>query len=366
MKLCVRMTTALFAVLLAFGTGWAQTVSWRSCLSQKPEWYGTEEAIRIADSVLLYQRESGGWPKNTDMARPLTDKQQEELAAKRGEADSTIDNGATITQMRYLARVATATGQERFREALLKGVDYTLRAQYENGGWPQFYPLRAGYYTHITFNDDAMAGVLGVLRDVSRREPDYAFVDPDRRRRSEAAVRTGIQCILRCQVRVDGKLTAWCAQHDEVSLQPAPARAYEKVSLSGSESVGVIRFLMGIDRPEPRVVEAVQAAVQWLSQVKLAGLRVVEKRDATLPGGRDRVVVQDPAAPPLWARFYEIGTNKPIFCGRDGVIKYSLAEIEHERRNGYSWYGEYARELLIRDYPGWQQKWAPGRNVLRS
>jgi len=50
--------------------------------------------------------------------------------------------------------------------------------------------------------------------------------------------------------------------------------------------------------------------------------------------GRDKFVVADPSAAPLWARFHEIGTNKPIFRDRDGVPKAFLADIGHERRNG--------------------------------
>jgi PelA/Pel-15E family pectate lyase len=84
---------------------------------------------------------------------------------------------------------------------------------------------------------------------------------------------------------------------------------------------------------------------------------VVEKRDASLPNGFDRVVVEDASAGPLWARFYEIGANRPIFSGRDGVVKYSLAEIEHERRTGYGWYTSAPAALLEKDYPGWRKKW---------
>ena len=43
-------------------------MTWAQCLQQPRAWYKTEDAIRIADNVLLYQRESGGWPKNIDMA----------------------------------------------------------------------------------------------------------------------------------------------------------------------------------------------------------------------------------------------------------------------------------------------------------
>ena len=68
-------------------------------------------------------------------------------------------------------------------------------------------------------------------------------------------------------------------------------------------------------------------------------------------------MVADPSAPPLWARFYELGTNRPMFCGRDGVKRYSLAEIEYERRNGYSWYTDSPAELLQKDYPAWRSRW---------
>ena len=59
---------------------------------------------------------------------------------------------------------------------------------------------------------------------------------------------------------------------------------------------------------------------------------------------------------PLWARFYELGTNRPIFLGRDSVVRYAFAEIELERRIGYSYYGTWPATLLSRDYPDWRRK----------
>jgi PelA/Pel-15E family pectate lyase len=88
--------------------------------------------------------------------------------------------------------------------------------------------------------------------------------------------------------------------------------------------------------------------------VRLAGLRVETRPDASLPGGFDRIVVRDPAAPPVWARFYEIGTNRPIFSGRNGVVRYDLAAIEHERRVNYAWYG-YWPETVLKQYPDWKR-----------
>jgi PelA/Pel-15E family pectate lyase len=335
-------------------------INWRDALRQKPEWYAGEEAARVADNLLIYQRDVGGWPKNVDMAAPLTEKDRAELARKKGEVGNesaaTIDNGATFTQLEYLARVYTAQKLERHREAFLKGLDYLLAAQYENGGWPQYYPLRKGYYTHITYNDNAMAGVLELLRDVARRRPAYAFVDEARRAKSERAVGRGVECILKTQVVVRGRKTVWGAQHDEVTLAPAPARKFEPVSLASRESVAVTRFLMSVERPDARIMEAVESAVAWFRASQVSGVRWVERRDPAQPGGFERTAVADKDAPPIWARFYEIGTDRPVFEGRDGVVRYSVMEIEAERRNGYGWYTEEPLKLISRDYPAWQKR----------
>ena len=103
------------------------------------------------------------------MGKPFSESSKSFPARAKKKTDSTIDNGATYTQLSFLARVYTAQHQEQHRESFLKGLDYLLKAQYANGGWPQFYPDLSGYYKHITYNDDAMIGVLKLLRDVAAR-----------------------------------------------------------------------------------------------------------------------------------------------------------------------------------------------------
>jgi PelA/Pel-15E family pectate lyase len=113
---------------------------------------------------------------------------------------------------------------------------------------------------------------------------------------------------------------------------------------------------MEIEEPSPTVIEAIEGAIAWFEAVKLTGIRVVKREDPAAPGGHDKVVIDDPSAPPLWARFYEIGTNQPIFASRDGVPRRTLAEISHERRNGYSWLGDRPARLLSRDVPAWRKR----------
>lgn len=263
----------------------ANVVPWNEALKQKPEWYASAEAMRIADNVLLYQRSSGGWPKNIDMASLMSEREKKSLLNHKKDNDSTIDNGATYSQLAFLARVYTAQSQERHKESFLKGLDYLFTAQYANGGWPQFYPDLSGYFKRITFNDGAMIGVMKLLRDIAAAKAHYAFVDKDRRSAAAEAVRKGIGCILKTQLIVEGRRTVWCAQYDEITLAPAPARTYEVVSLSGGESVDIVRFLMSIKNPSPIAIVAIESAVAWFERSQLKGIRWIEKTDQSKPGG---------------------------------------------------------------------------------
>jgi PelA/Pel-15E family pectate lyase len=293
------------------------------------------------------------------MTSILTSADRARLQADRRLTNSTIDNGATTTEIQVLARVFEATSESRFREAPIAGLDYLLRAQYANGGWPQDFPLRENYTRQITFNDNAMVRVLQVLAAAGDGRAPFGFVDETRRGRAREAVRRGLDLILTTQIRVKGQPTVWCAQHDAVTLAPARARTYELPSFSGSESVGIVRYLMSLPDPSPAVVAAVEGAVAWFRAHALSGIRVERRPDPSAPRGFDLVVVPDPTAPPLWARFYDLETGRPIFVGRDGIKRERLADIEVERRTGYSYLGDYARELLERDYPAWQ-----ARNLL--
>jgi PelA/Pel-15E family pectate lyase len=261
----------------------------------------------------------------------------------------TFDNRATTGELRFLARAFRATGNPRYKQAFIKGLDHILEAQYPSGGWPQSYPPSRGYQRHITFNDETMVLLMRLLRDVATSK-DYAFIDTNRRKAAQASFERGIECILKCQIVVNRKLTAWCAQHDEIDYSPRPARSYELVSLSGEESVGIIQLLMSIDNPSPEIIRAVKAGADWFERSKLIGIRQVKING-------DKVIIEDPNAPPLWARFYEIDTNGPFFCGRDGVKKYKLSEIEFERRDDYAWYGQWWQQLAADDYVLWKEKW---------
>ncbi|GEL09680.1 hypothetical protein FGL01_04190 [Flavobacterium glycines] len=353
-----KIIAALFLGLVSTINLQAQVLdkSWSSITSMNNDaWYASAEAKTVAENVLLYQRNIGGWPKNIQIQKPLSDAQKKELQALKSSTEGcTTDNNATTQEMLFLSKIYKQQPDERYKNAFLMGLDYLLAAQYANGGWPQFYPLKKGYYTHITYNDDSMARILMVLKEIKDKTDFYSIKSSDEIvAKAKIAFDKGIDCIIKTQYKQNGVLTAWCAQHDETTLLPAKARAYELPSLSGKESAKIVLLLMSIENPSKEVITAVEAAVAWFEKVKITGLR----EDRVLKDGKitDKKMVADTAAPDLWARFMELDDNKPFFCDRDGVKKYSLSEIGDERRNGYSWYTNEPKEVL-KAYDKWKKK----------
>ena len=319
-------------------------------------WFATADAKRIAENVLLYQRDIGGWPKNIQMQDELSEKQKKEvMALKKTAVETTTDNGATCQEMLFMSRMYAQVKDERYRESFVKGLNYLLEAQYANGGWPQFYPLKKGYYTHITYNDDSMVNIMNVIKAVAD-ESDYYSIKPSKEvvEKCKKAFDKGIDCILKTQYKQNGVLTAWCAQHDEVTLAPANARAFELASLSGYESAKIVLLLMSIDKPSREMVAAVKSAVEWFEKTKITNLE--EKRVLNDAGKIvDKKMIPTANAKPIWARFMDLETNEPFFCDRDGIKKKALDQIGAERRNGYSWYTDAPQEVL-KKFPEWAVK----------
>ena len=314
----------------------------------------------VADNMLLYQRGIGGWPKHfnevkVDYTKAISTEEKKQLLADKSRNDATIDNGATSKEIRYLVKAYKTTGNKDYLKAAERGIRYLLQMQKANGGFPQFYPDSSSYRGQITYNDNAMINALNVLWDVAHGTAGFAVVDASLRAPAAKAVEKGIDCILKTQVVINGKPTVWCAQHDKQTFHPVKARAFELVSLSGMESVGIVEFLMKVENPTPQVKAAIVNAANWFKAAKIRGYKYIDIEDKTQPEGKDRVLVKDDASA-VWARFYDIETGKPFFSGRDSKKKWSLAEIEVERRTGYAWYGTWPENLLRKTYPAWQLK----------
>ncbi|MFL1011653.1 pectate lyase [Flavisericum labens] len=332
--------------------------------------YDELDYTKIADNIILFQRNNGGWPKNYDMRAILTPEQIKRVVNSKDVLYTTFDNSTTFPHIFYLAQVYTLTNLEKYKNACLKGIDFVLEAQYENGGWPQYSPLQDNYSRHITFNDEAYMGIMVLLKKIINNNPNFQFIDNELKEKVTKAYNKGLDCILNMQIENKGKLTAWCQQHDEKDLSPAWARAFEPPSICNKESVPIVLFLMEIDHPSEKIIQSIQSAVKWFEDSKIYNTRVesfeiepFESKFKTV--SRDRRVVIDSSAAPIWTRYYELETGIPLFCDRNSKFLYSMAEVSVERRNGYAWY-TYEPQNALDKYVEWQNKWAPNNNVLQQ
>jgi len=325
------------------------------CAPALPAFAARTEAV--AENMLLLQTASGGWSKHhqgkaVDYDHAFTPAERAALRAPDRKDDATIDNKATTREIVHLLEAHQRTGNPAYLAAARRGVDYLLAAQYPNGGWPQYYPDRSLYRHQITFNDDAMTRVLELLQDIVEGKGALAQLTPEYGERARVALDKGIACVLATQVRIGSQLTIWAAQYDETTLQPAKARSYELPSLAVSESVGVVRVLMRQPQPSPQVLAAVDSAARWLEAHRM---RDLARRKIDAPGeetGQDVVIVAEPGAS-LWARFYDLERQEPMFVNREGEQVASFADMPNERRVGYAWYGSWADKLLQQELPRW-------------
>lgn len=324
--------------------------------------YKADDLVNIGDNILLYQKGNGGWPKNYDILAILTADQKDSLIKDKAHLNTTFDNGTSYTHVAALAIIYQATKVKKYADAAVNGLNYILTAQYSNGGWPQYFPLQNNYSRHITYNDDVFTGIMGLLKDVKDDNDQlYGFLSIAMRDKIEAAFNKGVECILNTQINDFGEVTAWCQQHNEVTLKPAWARAFEPPSICNAESAGIVLLLMGLDHPSAKVIYAVQHAVDWFKESQIEGIRVkvvVAPPDTSqyTISRFDRVVVEDATAPPIWARYYELQTHRPLFCNRDSKVVYALKDVARERRSGYGWY-TYNPQKVIDQYPVWAKRW---------
>ncbi len=338
-------------------------------LHRDAEWYAGADASRIADNIVTFQTPAGGWGKNFDLSKGprLPGEKYAPNNVSRflspGDFDApkdpdwnyigTIDNDATITQIEFLAKVISAKGVAKnspYLAAFLHAIHYLLSAQFPNGGWPQVWPLEGGYHDAITYNDNAMAQVMEIMRRIADGRQEYAFVPEGIRAQAKTAFDRALQCVLSTQLTSGGKLTVWAQQYDALTLKPTSARDYEMPAECSSESDDILIMLMD-DLPHPTAQEqrAIRAAAAWFKKTAIYG-----QTYGPTPNGRG--LTAKPGAGPIWARYYQIDTDMPIFGDRDKSIHDDLNELSSERRNGYGWFGSEPKSALD-GFDKWSQQY---------
>lgn len=310
----------------------------------------------LAEKMLVYQLPNGGWGKQLDDKSVVDynlpiDKKLLARIKETGDDHATIDNNATSREINALIKSYKTTHNPEYLKSAEKGINYLLSMQYKNGGFPQYYPNSGLYRKQITYNDNAMINALTVLYNIAEGKNDFDVVDSKLKEKSKTAVQKGIDCILKTQVVQKGIPSIWGDQYNEITMQPDKARAFEPVSLATGESVNIVRFLM-MQTATPEIQKSIKAAIKWFKDNKIEGYSYnVAKQN----GKAVRTLAEDKNSI-IWARFYDINNNRPLFGDRDGSVKYNYNDVSEERRNGYSWFGDAPDKLINKEYPKWVQK----------
>lgn len=236
-----------------------------------------------ADRLLTWQTDAGGWDKNLhERPDPKDDKKvmidrawdaQESRSLLRdssGNEAGTLENGATVNEMILLAKVYRETGDRRYKEALLRAIDYLLDMQYPNGGWPLAYPLLGTAADAIAYDGHAMIRAMRVLTMVDQAEYpfDYALVDEAKQARIKEALNKGLDFIMHSQLQSDGQLTGWAKRYDPDTMQPIPSSDGLEASVSLEETLEVVKYLMSAQLPSAEVIAAIDGAVQYIRQAE--------------------------------------------------------------------------------------------------
>lgn len=310
----------------------------------------------LAEKMLVYQLPNGGWGKHMSDKKDVDYKKKIDSKLlkiiKSGDNDlATIDNNATSREINGLIKAYSTTKNPEYLKSAEKGIQYLLSMQYENGGFPQYFPNKSIYRKQVTYNDNAMINVLTILHNISEGKEGFDAVNSQLKEKSKVALQKGISCILKTQILQNGKLSIWADQYNEVTLKPEKARAFEPMSLATGESVNIVKFLM-IQPITPEVEKSIKSAIQWFKESKIDGYtynvsKENEKAIRTLSKKEGSAV---------WARFYDIPTNKPVFGDRDGSVKFNYEDVSEERRMGYSWYNESGTKLIENEFPKWLKR----------
>ena len=306
---------------------------------------GSMDIDQYTYNMTTWQIANGGFYKAMadKYKRAYSGGQKSEWRAKDGSDLGTIDNNATIQEMRLLAlrykETTNSNYKAAFKTSFNKALNFILTMQRSTGGLPQVWPKRGNYSDHVTLNDNAMVRAMVTMMDIANKTSpfDSDIIDDATRSKMKSALDKAIQYLLKAQIVNNGNLTVWCAQHDTANYAPRPARAYELESKSGSESAGVVWFLMNWPKQTEAIQNAVKGAISWYKKNRLK-----DKAFSKTAG------VVDKSGSSLWFRFYEVNSDDYFYCDRDGASTKTqdFMKISEERRTGYQWAGDYGSAIL--------------------
>lgn len=327
----------------------------------------------VASNIVALQNEDGGFavlPENIDL-------EQADIKAALGSlvSESTLENGSTVAQLRYLAKYITEKKPTdgKYEAAFKKGISYLLSSQKSDGGWSMT-ASGEGFNANTAIGNDVTVSVLTLLNDVAvLNNQNYVFA---RRNMDMSDVKSAIEkgnaLLVKTQISNDGVKAGWSTYVDAEG-KPVMGRTYERASVSSFTTKAVVDYLMTIKNPSEDIINAVEAAVKWLGDVKIADKEAVVVKDTTMNNGFD-VYLQSGSG--TWAANYvyeaDSKSYRPLYADVDPtkadqklVNSYDLNGYSYDKsqdlifyatRTSITYYDNaLATALISIDYPAWKE-----------
>ena len=271
------------------------------------------DAARDAARALVWgQRTVGGWDHRVDVSHLTAD--AETPVRKKGRC--TFDDNITQAAIEFLIDIDGVLDEAWLTNGVELGLKFMRDSQFENGAWPQWYPLRGGYHDHYTFNDNSMNDCIKLMIKAHKVYGKDEYL---------RCARRGADFIILSQGK-DGQ-AGWAQQYSH-DMKPAKARSFEPAGICSAVTGRNIRTLVDVHlyTKDEKYLAPVEKAVEWLikSQVRTN----------------------------LWARLYEVGSNKPIYGDRTNPNKviYDYDKVSTREKTSYAWQGEYGIGGIIARY----------------
>ena len=254
----------------------------------------------VADLIVALQNEDGGFqvlPDNYEMS-------QKETGLGSMKDVSSVYNGATTSELKYLAKYITANKPEdsKYQDAFVKGIKYLLTTQRDNGGWSMNPGSGSGFNANIEVGNKAMTEVLTLLSDIAILNNQYYVFARKAMNVDEikSAVEKGNDFIVKSQISNNNKKSGWATQYDK-SGNVTMGHTYERESVSSYTTKDVIDYLMTIHNPSQDIKDAVESAYSWLKDVKIADKEQEVVKDTSMNNGFDVYLVDGSGT---WASNY--------------------------------------------------------------
>lgn len=313
-----------------------------------------QAAREAAQSLLWCQLASGGWESDYDFNPERARKYHYRRDIEAGDAErggrhgaSTLDDGKTEAALLFLVELAHRpefANDEDLQRAVKFGFDGLLLAQEKCGAWGQSFDGPADpsvpvvkarlpaqwsrvwpnvdYTKFYTLNDGNLLQTTRLLLRAHELTKEERYLT--------AAKKVGDFHLL---AQLPAPQPAWAQQYN-AQMEPVWARKFEPPAVSSAESIDALETLLElwVATGEAKYRAPMAAAIAWLDKVKL-------------PDGQ-------------WARFYELGTDKPLYC------KAKTYEITYDDSDLPTHYGFKLNELG-EDLEALKKKLAMSREELQ-